>query len=78
MSEDLKPILIAGAGLTGLKAALELSRLAVPLRIIDKQAAPRNDFPCHRGAGAHAGVARAASAPLDHRCRPRTISTNPC
>jgi 2-polyprenyl-6-methoxyphenol hydroxylase-like FAD-dependent oxidoreductase len=34
------PILIVGAGPTGLTAALELSRLGVPLRIIDKQAAP--------------------------------------
>ena len=44
MSEALKPILIAGAGLTGLKAALELSRLDVPLRFIDKQAAPATTF----------------------------------
>src|SRR5580693_8466374 len=35
-----KPILIVGAGPTGLTAALELSRLGVPLRVIDKQAAP--------------------------------------
>jgi 2-polyprenyl-6-methoxyphenol hydroxylase-like FAD-dependent oxidoreductase len=35
-----KPILIVGAGPTGLTAALELSRLGVPLRIIDEQAAP--------------------------------------
>jgi 2-polyprenyl-6-methoxyphenol hydroxylase-like FAD-dependent oxidoreductase len=35
-----KPILIVGAGPTGLTAALELSRLGVPLRIIDKQPAP--------------------------------------
>jgi 2-polyprenyl-6-methoxyphenol hydroxylase-like FAD-dependent oxidoreductase len=35
-----KSILIVGAGPTGLTAALELSRLGVPLRIIDKQAAP--------------------------------------
>src|ERR1700720_1073778 len=35
-----KPILIVGAGPTGLTAALELSRLGIPLRIIDNQAAP--------------------------------------
>ena len=34
------PILIVGAGPTGLTAALELSRLGVAVRIIDKQAAP--------------------------------------
>ena len=33
-------VLIVGAGPTGLTAALELSRLGVPVRIIDKQAAP--------------------------------------
>jgi len=34
------PVLIVGAGPTGLTAALELSRLGIPARIIDKQAAP--------------------------------------
>src|SRR6266404_3791243 len=33
-------VLIAGAGPTGLTAALELSRLGIPVRIIDKQSAP--------------------------------------
>jgi len=33
-------VLIVGAGPTGLTAALELSRLGVPVRLIDKQAAP--------------------------------------
>ena len=33
-------VLIVGAGPTGLTAALELSRLGIPIRIIDKQAAP--------------------------------------
>jgi 2-polyprenyl-6-methoxyphenol hydroxylase-like FAD-dependent oxidoreductase len=33
-------VLIVGAGPTGLTAALELSRLGIPVRIIDKQAAP--------------------------------------
>ncbi|WP_050479248.1 FAD-dependent monooxygenase [Herbaspirillum rhizosphaerae] len=34
------PVLIAGAGPTGLTAAMELSRLGVPVRLIDKLAAP--------------------------------------
>lgn len=34
------PVLIVGAGPTGLTAALELSRLGVPVRLIDKRAAP--------------------------------------
>jgi len=33
-------VLIVGAGPTGLTAALELSRLGIPVRIIDKQSAP--------------------------------------
>ena len=33
-------VLIVGAGPTGLTAALELTRLGVPVRLIDKQAAP--------------------------------------
>jgi 2-polyprenyl-6-methoxyphenol hydroxylase-like FAD-dependent oxidoreductase len=33
-------VLIVGAGPTGLTAALELSRLGIPVRIVDKQAAP--------------------------------------
>jgi 2-polyprenyl-6-methoxyphenol hydroxylase-like FAD-dependent oxidoreductase len=34
------PVLIVGAGPTGMTAALELSRLGVPVRLIDKAAAP--------------------------------------
>ncbi|MCJ2072463.1 FAD-dependent oxidoreductase [Methylobacterium sp. J-030] len=34
------PVLIVGAGPTGLTAALELSRLGVPVRLIDKRDAP--------------------------------------
>ncbi|KMO10278.1 FAD-dependent monooxygenase [Methylobacterium platani] len=34
------PVLIVGAGPTGLTAALELSRLGVPLRLVDKREAP--------------------------------------
>jgi 2-polyprenyl-6-methoxyphenol hydroxylase-like FAD-dependent oxidoreductase len=46
-----EPILIVGAGPTGLTAALELSRLGVPVRIIDKQAAPATTS---RAVGVHA------------------------
>src|SRR5450830_1260473 len=34
------PVLIAGAGPTGLTAAMELSRMGVPVRLIDKLTAP--------------------------------------
>src|SRR6516225_4860552 len=34
------PVLIVGAGPTGLTAALELSRMGVPVRLIDKRQAP--------------------------------------
>src|ERR1700745_1645480 len=34
------PVLIVGAGPTGLTAALELSRMGVPVRLIDKRKAP--------------------------------------
>jgi 2-polyprenyl-6-methoxyphenol hydroxylase-like FAD-dependent oxidoreductase len=37
-------VLIVGAGPTGLTAALELSLLGIPARIIDKQSAPAT--PC--------------------------------
>src|SRR6266481_2560427 len=40
MNEDLKPVLIAGAGPTGMTAALELSRLGIPVRLIDKNDKP--------------------------------------
>ena len=40
MSEDLKPVLIAGAGPTGMMAAIELSRFNVPVRLIDKNQKP--------------------------------------
>lgn len=34
------PVLVVGAGPTGLTAAMELSRMGVPVRLIDKKAAP--------------------------------------
>jgi 2-polyprenyl-6-methoxyphenol hydroxylase-like FAD-dependent oxidoreductase len=40
MNEDLKPVLIAGAGPTGMMAAIELSRLNIPARLIDKNDKP--------------------------------------
>jgi 2-polyprenyl-6-methoxyphenol hydroxylase-like FAD-dependent oxidoreductase len=40
MSEDLKPVLIAGAGPTGMMAAIELSRFNIPVRLIEKKAEP--------------------------------------
>jgi 2-polyprenyl-6-methoxyphenol hydroxylase-like FAD-dependent oxidoreductase len=44
-------VLIVGAGPTGLTAALELSRLGIPVRIIDKQSAPATTS---RAVGVHA------------------------
>jgi len=40
MSTDQKTVLIAGAGPTGLMAALELRRFAIPVRLIDRLDAP--------------------------------------
>ncbi len=40
MSEGLKPVLIAGAGPTGMMAAIELSRFNIPVRLIDKNEKP--------------------------------------
>src|SRR5258707_2879222 len=40
MNEDLKPVLIAGAGPTGMMAAIELSRFNIPVRLIDKTDKP--------------------------------------
>ena len=36
----IRPVLITGAGLTGLVAAMELSRLEIPVRLIDKRPGP--------------------------------------
>ena len=36
----IRPVLIVGAGLTGLTAAMELARLGVPVRLIDKRPGP--------------------------------------
>jgi 2-polyprenyl-6-methoxyphenol hydroxylase-like FAD-dependent oxidoreductase len=40
MSEKLKPVLIAGAGPTGMMAAIELSRFGIPVRLIEKKSEP--------------------------------------
>jgi 2-polyprenyl-6-methoxyphenol hydroxylase-like FAD-dependent oxidoreductase len=40
MNENLKPVLIAGAGPTGMMAAIELSRFNIPVRLIEKKAEP--------------------------------------
>src|SRR5216683_3516667 len=40
MNQNLKPVLIAGAGPTGMMAAIELSRLNIPVRLIEKKAEP--------------------------------------
>ena len=53
-------VLIVGAGPTGLTAALELSRLGIPVRIIDKLAEPADHLARDRRPGAHAGAAAAA------------------
>lgn len=37
---EVKPVLIVGAGPTGMTAAIELSRFGVPVRIVDKLPAP--------------------------------------
>src|SRR5690348_15896491 len=40
MSEGLKPVLMAGAGPTGMMAAIELSRFNIPVRLIDMNEKP--------------------------------------
>jgi len=40
MADPYDPILVIGAGPTGLTAALELARLGVPVRIVDRHAEP--------------------------------------
>jgi len=40
MSPETKPVLVAGAGPTGMTAAMELARLGVPVRLIEKTAEP--------------------------------------
>ena len=40
MNENLKPVLIAGAGPTGMMAAIELSRFNIPVRLIEKKPEP--------------------------------------
>jgi 2-polyprenyl-6-methoxyphenol hydroxylase-like FAD-dependent oxidoreductase len=42
MNENLKPVLIVGAGPTGMMAAIELSRFNIPVRLIEKKAEPES------------------------------------
>jgi 2-polyprenyl-6-methoxyphenol hydroxylase-like FAD-dependent oxidoreductase len=37
---EIKPVLIVGAGPTGMTAAMEFSRFSVPVRIVDKLLTP--------------------------------------
>ena len=40
-----KPVLIVGAGPTGMMAAIELNRFGIPVRLIDKLMPPRLEPP---------------------------------
>lgn len=40
MSPETRPVLVVGAGPTGMTAAMELARFGVPVRLIEKTAAP--------------------------------------
>ena len=42
MSDELKPVLVVGAGPTGLMAAFELSRFGIPVRLIEKKREPES------------------------------------
>ncbi len=62
------PVLIVGAGPTGLVLALWLTRLGVPVRIIDRAEAIGNDVASARRPGAHARV-----LPADRNRRRRRL-----
>jgi 2-polyprenyl-6-methoxyphenol hydroxylase-like FAD-dependent oxidoreductase len=49
--EESRPVLIVGAGPTGLTAALELTRLGIPVRLVDQYTAPS---PTSRALAVHA------------------------
>ena len=77
----LDHVLIVGAGPTGLTAALELSRLGIAVRIIDKQSAPPTTS---RAVGVQARTLELlelrglAALPTWHfQSSPQTLSTHP-
>src|SRR5260370_3009639 len=68
MNEDLKPVLIAGAGPTGMMAAIELSRFNIPVRLIEKKPEPETSSRAIRvqARTLHLLEQRALRSPLVH------------
>ena len=60
MLAETKPVLIVGAGPTGMTAAMELARLGIPVRLIDKKPAPDTTWRAIGNPGAYARTLRAA------------------
>ena len=62
------PVLIVGAGPTGLTAALELSRMGVTVRLIDKREAPATTSRARtERAGQHGGAHLYVDLPCERR-----------
>ena len=59
LDRDEPPVLVIGAGPTGLTAALELSRLGIAVRIVDQAAGAVDDVARTRRAGPHPRTAPA-------------------